>query len=304
MRASANHVASPPRCPCLMGRGGLLQVQLASWGTRSNLHLAGCDVRVPLPPSNGPRHPRRPRASLRNSPRIRSSSSSTSCPSCRICNAHGCYCGSAHPQGPTMPFGRCLLPSPQLTQAHMMPRCGQHCRLSWGGQASKSAAGCLQGFGVAIRRAHRASGLLGRMGRRATGLSRPPTWAQPFLGPCLHERRVPYGQAKDNDSALCWGLVASPHILAQLSNPGRGRTGFDPNDNIFFYFFCRTFSGQSAVPVRGMTGSQTPRRPVALCESPRQDKSTAGKNPRLTARPAGAVGWPAVEQRRSRRGHR
>ena len=71
-----------------------------------------------------------------------------------------------------------------------------------------------------------------------------------------------------------------------------------------FLFFCRTFSGQSTVPVRGMTGSQTPRRPVAHCESPRQDKSTAGKNPRLTARPAGAVGWPAVGQRRSRRGHR
>ena len=46
--------------------------------------------------------------------------------------------GSAHPQGPTMPFGRCLLPSPRLTQAHMMPRCGQHCRLSWGGPASKT----------------------------------------------------------------------------------------------------------------------------------------------------------------------
>ena len=65
-------------------------------------------------------------------------------------------------------------------------------------------------------------------------------------------------------------------------------------------FFCHTFSSQSAVPVRGMTRSQTPRRPVAHCESPRQQKSTAGKNPRLTARPAGAVGGPAVEQRRSR----
>ena len=40
------------------------------------------------------------------------------------------------------------------------------------------------------------------------------------------------------------------------------------------------FSGQSAVPVRGMTGSQTPRRPVAHCESPRQEKSTAGKKSR------------------------
>ena len=37
---------------------------------------------------------------------------------------------------------------------------------------------------------------------------------------------------------------------------------------------------------------------------PRQEKSTAGKNPRFMARPAGAVGGPAVEQRRSWRGHR
>ena len=37
---------------------------------------------------------------------------------------------------------------------------------------------------------------------------------------------------------------------------------------------------------------------MARCESSRQQKSTAGKNPEVTARPAGAVGWPAVGQRR------
>ena len=38
-----------------------------------------------------------------------------------ICNAHGCYCGFA-----------------RLTQAQMMPRCGQHCRLPGGGPANKT----------------------------------------------------------------------------------------------------------------------------------------------------------------------
>ena len=54
MRGSANHVANPLRCPRLMRRGGLLQIQHARWGIRSNLHIAACDVRMPFPPSNGP----------------------------------------------------------------------------------------------------------------------------------------------------------------------------------------------------------------------------------------------------------
>ena len=53
------------------------------------------------------------------------------------------------------------------------------------------------------------------------------------------------------------------------------------------HFLFRTFSGQFAVPMRGMTGNRIPRRPVARCESPRQEQSTVGKNPLLTAKPAG-----------------
>ena len=42
---------------------------------------------------------------------------------------------------------------------------------------------------------------------------------------------------------------------------------------------------------------RAPRPFVARGETPRHEKSTAGKTPPVTARPAGAVGWPAVEQR-------
>ena len=132
------------------------------------------------------------RCSCRHGPRkgcVRSSSSSTSCPSCRICNAHGCYCGSAHPQGPTMPFGQCLLLSPRLMQARMMPRCGQHCRLSWEGPASKTTV--LRGGG-------RAAGCLGGLGLQSAELTAPAAywaaWAdvlpRPFATAYLGARRI------------------------------------------------------------------------------------------------------------------
>ena len=60
---------------------------------------------------------------------------------------------------------------------------------------------------------------------------------------------------------------------------------------ILLYFFCHTFSSQSGVPVRGMTRSQTPRRPVAHCESPSHGwgKSTAHGEARRGSRGAEKV---------------
>ena len=45
--------------------------------------------------------------------------------------------------------------------------------------------------------------------------------AQPFLGPGLHEGRVPQRRAEDNYASLGVGLVGSPHLIAQFRDPRR-----------------------------------------------------------------------------------
>ena len=54
--------------------------------------------------------------------------------------------------------------------------------------------------------------------------------AQPFLGPCLDEGRVPQRRTKDNYVTLGVGLVASPHITAQFPDPKRSRACFGSDD--------------------------------------------------------------------------
>ena len=83
--------------------------------------------------------------------------------------------------------------------------------------------------------------------------------AQPFLGPSLHEGRVPQRQAEDNYAPLGVGRVASPHLIAQFHDPRRSGACFGNDDP------CLAQIGRDAARLcycahRGVEGGSSPGR--------------------------------------------